>query len=405
MTRASRWPYRAGVDRPPPWRHQPGHGPHRAWVAAAAVSIVQLVGTSFAAADQPGRRALDLVGLALLALSGLLLVARRPYPLPTLVAVATTTAAYYGLGYPYGPAFLALLLATVHVVVRGRRTAGWLGVLLAVGGALATARLRTGSWPTLGETALAVAAGVALVGIAELVRSRAERFAEARRAHVETGRRRASEDRLRLARDLHDVLAHDVSLIHVQASTALHLFDADPERARTALAAIKEVSHGTLEELRGTVRALRAEGEDAPRSPTAGLAGLDELAAQTAAVGPQVEVSRTGTPAALPSRIDLAAFRIVQEALTNVRRHAAAQHVQVRLHYGPEELVVTVVDDGAGSTGTAEGHGLQGMRERAQALGGTLTTEAAAGGGFAVTARLPRPAARGRTLRQGSGPR
>ena len=201
----------------------------------------------------------------------------------------------------------------------------------------------------------------------------------------------ASEERLQLARELHDVLAHNVSLINVQASTALHLLDEQPERARTALTAIKAASSETLHELRATVGSLRGDGEQAPRAPLAGLDRLDELVAQNAETGLRVDVQRVGEPRVLPPRVDLAAYRIVQEALTNVRRHSGADRARVELRYAEGSLGVEVTDSGAGAPAGADvvdGHGLQGMRERVGALGGSFDARNT-DFGFAVTVVFP----------------
>ena len=201
----------------------------------------------------------------------------------------------------------------------------------------------------------------------------------------------ASEERLQLARELHDVLAHNVSLINVQASTALHLLDERPERARTALSAIKEASSETLHELRATVDSLRGDGERVPRSPAAGLDRLDELVAQNAETGLRVDVQRVGGSTALPPRVDLAAYHIVQEALTNVRRHSGADRARVVLTYAEDSLGVEVTDSGTGAPAGAavvEGHGLQGMRERVGALRGTFEARST-DHGFVVTVVLP----------------
>jgi signal transduction histidine kinase len=237
----------------------------------------------------------------------------------------------------------------------------------------------------------------AIAGIAAFVRIRAEHFAEVRERVAESKRRQASEERLLLARELHDALAHNVSLISVQASTALHLFDEDPERARSALAAIKTASHETLQELRATVGALRADGEQVPTSPTAGLERLGELVAQSRGVGVEVRLQRLGDVRVLPTQVELAAYRIVQEALTNVRRHSGAAAADVVVDYHPDALEIRVTDSGRGPVpakpGSAvehqPGHGLRGMRERAHALGGTLRVGPGAAGGFVVAARLP----------------
>jgi signal transduction histidine kinase len=374
------------------WRPGARRGPGP-WLALL-VGVPQVVGTVLAAHNQLDRRHLGSLGLLLLATSALALVAREHAPVATLAVAGGATAVYYGLGYPYGPAFLALAFATVGAVRRGRRHPA----LAVLGGAFVVfagvERAVTGEWPPLPRAVATLGWLAALLGIAELVRARAEQVTEARRRAEEERRRRASEERLLLARELHDVLAHNVSLINVQASTALHLFDEDPQRARTALTAIKAASRETLQELRATLGALRAEGEAAPRSPTAGLDRLEDLAAQTTAVGPAVAVRRRGTPRPLPPSVELAAYRIVQEALTNARRHSGARSVTVLLDYAADALEVQVLDDGRGAPASAleAGHGLRGMRERAEALGGSLTAGPAgpAGtGGFAVAVRLP----------------
>jgi signal transduction histidine kinase len=215
---------------------------------------------------------------------------------------------------------------------------------------------------------------------------------EAERTHAEEDRRRAGEERLRIARELHDVLAHNISLINVQAGVALHLMDEQPGQSRTALAAIKQASNDALHELRSVLDILR-QGTDAPRSPTSGLDSLDGLVANAASAGLAVSTRVEGTPRPLPTGVDLAAFRIVQEALTNVTRHAGQATASVLVAYGDGELTVQVDDDGRGATRqgaeAAGGNGIRGMRERAAALGGQLDAGPRPGGGFRVAARLP----------------
>jgi signal transduction histidine kinase len=361
------------------------------------IALVQVVGTWLAGRDQHDRREYDAVAAALLGGTALALVGRQRAPIGTLVLVTAGTATYYGLGYPYGPAFIALLLATVGAVRRGRQRMAWATLGVGYLGFLVAAY-------ALGARGLSAAMVLthlvwlaAIAGIAELVRVRAEHFREVRERMREARRREASEERLLLARELHDALAHNVSLISVQASTALHLFDDDPERARSALAAIKAASHETLDELRATVGALRAQADTAPRAPAGGLHRLDALLAQTRAVGLAVTLKETGSVRKLPTRVDLAAYRIVQEALTNVRRHSGASAVEVVLEYEADALDVRIADDGEGAPEEGSerypngqpGHGLRGMRERAIALGGTLQAGRATGGGFMVSARLP----------------
>jgi signal transduction histidine kinase len=231
---------------------------------------------------------------------------------------------------------------------------------------------------------------LALATTTEVIRARRERAAEVGRARQEEARRRASEERLRIARELHDVLAHNISLINVQAGVALHLMEEQPEQARSALTAIKAASKDALGELRSVLEVLRQSDEGAPRAPTAGLEDLDRLVSGAAAAGLDVRVVTEGTPRPLPPSVDLAAFRIVQEALTNVTRHAGRATATVVLTYDGDGLTVQVEDDGRGpSNGTGGGNGIRGMKERAAALGGVVDAGPKPGGGFRVTASLP----------------
>jgi signal transduction histidine kinase len=220
---------------------------------------------------------------------------------------------------------------------------------------------------------------------------------EAARTRAEEDRRRAGEERLRIARELHDVLAHNISLINVQAGVALHLMDEQPGQSRTALVAIKQASNDALRELRSVLDILR-QGSDAPRSPTSGLDSLDGLVANAAAAGLEVRSRVEGTPRPLPAGVDLAAFRIVQEALTNVTRHAGRPATAtVLVAYGDHDLTVQVDDDGEGvdrAHPNGGGNGIRGMRERAATLGGELTAGPRPGGGFRVSAQLPLDGAR-----------
>jgi signal transduction histidine kinase len=244
----------------------------------------------------------------------------------------------------------------------------------------------------LAVLALAAWLLVLLVGC-EALRGGRERRLEERRTRELQERTRADEERLRIARELHDVLAHSISLINVQSGVALHLLDDRPEQARTALSAINEASADALREVRSVLGVLRGDGEAPPRSPTAGLDSLDELVARAGAAGVTVAVHVEGERRSLPTSVDLAAFRIVQESVTNSLRHAGASEVTVHLGYAPDALTVQVDDDGSapsaepGSDGG--GSGIPGMRGRATALGGELEAGPGPGGGFRVRARLP----------------
>ena len=203
-------------------------------------------------------------------------------------------------------------------------------------------------------------------------------------------RRKADEERLRIARELHDVLAHNISLINVQSGVALHLIDEQPEQARTALEAINKASADALHEVRSALNVLRGSKEEPPRAPTAGLARLDELVSRAAAAGVGVSLEVQGDRRPLPASVDLAAFRIVQESLTNIVRHAAAGSAKVQLTYGNGDLRLQIDDDGRGPGAQAGGgSGIAGMRERATALGGELEAGPQPTGGFRVRARLP----------------
>ncbi len=234
---------------------------------------------------------------------------------------------------------------------------------------------------------------VAIVAAAEFVRVRREQWTAQRAERERAEKRRADEERLRMARELHDVLAHSISVINVQAGVGLALLDTDPEQARTALTTIKAASKEALGEVRQVLDTLRTPG-DAPRAPAPGLDRLPELVEQAAGAGLTVTVTTDGVRGAVPPGADLAAFRIVQEALTNVVRHSGSRTAEVRVGYEPDRITLRIDDEGP-ATGTdagGSGNGLAGMRERAAALGGTIEAGTRPEGGFRVRAGLPLPA-------------
>jgi signal transduction histidine kinase len=234
----------------------------------------------------------------------------------------------------------------------------------------------------LGQALGSTAWLLVLVTVGEQVRSR-------RLQRLESKRAVARDERLRIARELHDVLAHSVSLISVQAGVALHLLDSDPGQARLSLETIRDASRDTMAELRATVGALRSAEDEPPLRPQPGLDSLETLTGAVSAAGVTVRTTVTGDRRPLPAGVDLAAYRIVQEALTNVARHAGTTQAEVRVHYGPSSLTVRVLDAGTGCGVVQPGNGLTGMQERASALGGRLTAGPRAEGGFAVEAELP----------------
>jgi signal transduction histidine kinase len=361
-------------------------------LAVGLGAFVTLV-TYFASQNQPARRPFDLGTVLLIWLAAGPLVARRRHPVAVLEVVFGAIVVYFAVGYANGPIWLALIVAYVTAVLRGHRRAA---AIVAVVGFVIFPWLdyliRDGDAPTAAFLAGLAAWLLVLLGGAELVRSRRERAAEAIRVREEETRRRASEERLRIARELHDALGHHLSLISVQSGVALHLNENLPDQARSSLSAIKQASREALVELRSVLDILREPDERAPRVPTSTLARLGDVVSQAAAAGIEVRTEIDGTVRPLPFGVDVAAFRIAQEALTNVARHAAGATATVRVSYGPRDLVVQIDDDGGGSTtqGTVgTGKGIVGMRERVDALGGELEAGRRPGGGFRVRARFP----------------
>ncbi len=357
-------------------------------LSALGVGIIQVVGSFGAASNQPDRKAIDVLAVVLVLIGPIALALRDRWPLVAIAISVIAANVYVGFGYPYGPIFLSVAVALFAAVQRGRRrSAAVLAGLGFVGFVIA------GVFDPMADNNVdlvhfaAVAGWLAmLLAIAELVRVRRAQFSERQRAAEDEERRRVSEQRLLLAQELHDVLAHNISLINVQASVALHLIDERPEQARPALLNIKTASHDALGELRTALDVLR-RGADAPRSPAPTLADLDALVDGVRAGGIDIDVAVEGTARPLPAAVELAGYRIVQEALTNVTRHARAEHVTVRLEYS-DGVNIEVLDDGVGSS-TEAGNGIVGMRERAGALGGSVVAGPRRGGGFRVAAHLP----------------
>ncbi|MCX5380129.1 sensor histidine kinase [Streptomyces sp. NBC_00091] len=386
----------------PPWRRwveRTGRGP--AWRSALLVAVLQQVGSGWAAQAQSGRAALDWPARLLLLLGPALLVVRHRHPVAVAYGVSAVTLVYIGAGFPYGPVFAGLAVACFAAVIAGHRRAAWGAV-----GLLWAGHLLIGHWlyrwlPPAGDgpapwgQELAITAWVlAILAVSELVRLRREQWSRERTERAAAARRRADEERLRIARELHDVLAHSISVINVQAGVGLALLDTDPEQARTALTTIKTASKEALGEVRQVLDTLRTPGA-APRAPAPGLDRLPELVEQAAATGLSVDTGTRGRARPLPPGADLAAFRILQEALTNVVRHSGSRTARILLTWQPGALELRVDDDGpaTGSPAGGSGNGLAGMRERAAALGGTIEAGPRPDGGFRMIARLPLEAA------------
>ncbi|MFF4507903.1 sensor histidine kinase [Streptomyces sp. NPDC001401] len=353
----------------------------------------------------PGTHRPDAVGLtiALAAFSCGALFWQRTHP-RTVVAVTALGAAGAGaLGHLLTPLLLApVMVALFRLAVTTGRGTTRLFFFATLSLMVTTAfAVDPGDrpWPleTLGPGAwllLPVATGNAVRmrgAYLEAVQARAE-YAE--RSREEEARHRVAEERIRIARELHDVVAHHLALANAQAGTAAHLTRTHPEQVHKILADLAGTTSSALREMKATVGVLRRQdGPDAPLAPSPGLGRLGELTDAFESTGLTVRMFTEGTPRPLSPGVDLTAYRIVQEALTNVAKHAAARAAHVHLHYGEDQLTLTVTDDGDSTAAAApapgHGFGLIGMRERAQSVGGALQAGHRPQGGFEVTTRLP----------------
>ncbi|GAA4140102.1 histidine kinase [Streptomyces tunisiensis] len=378
-------------------------------VVAAAFVVCLLGGTvrveDTLTAPPPASWLLALVSCAVLP-------ARHRRPLAVLAFTTAAGVAAQPLGLLLSPlliapALVAAYACTLHVPGE-RRAAGAV--------ALAAVALLAGSGPLAGDlswrdasrmaTMVAVPLLAGLIGHAvrtrraylAAVEERARRAEESRELEA---RRRVAEERVRIARELHDLVAHQITLANAQATVAAHFFDSRPEQTRVSLRELVETTGHALDELRATVGLLRQTGDTAaPDGPAPGLDRLPDLLESFRRAGLEVSVREEGAARALPPGVDLTAYRIVQEALTNVTKHAAGRGARVGLDWGGGRLTVTVSDDGGAAAGPPAlsdrppGYGLIGMRERAAAVGGELTAGPRPEGGFLVTARLPLPPVR-----------
>jgi signal transduction histidine kinase len=392
------------MNHPEPWG-RPRIKRHTDWPpgAAIAAAIFHLAGTQ----DLADRGFVHVGSPALyypLLLAGpAALLFRRKAPVAAFVVAASASIAFATHAQPYWMYAVAPALALFHLARAGRRTeaaiagaVAWAVYLLVTVVLAGPLGLPGDARPDLREALLAAVGvgGSVLIGtvskarreqLAALARAREER----QRAKDEQERRQASEERLRMAQELHDVLGHHLSLINVQAGVGLHLMDNRPEQAREALSAIKTASAEALREVRSVLGVLRTEGEAAPRQPALGLSRLADL---TADAGFPVRTWIGGEPRVLPAEVDRAAYRIVQEALTNVRRHAGpGPHVLVEITYQRDALGLSITNTGSSPEDFTPGSGITGMRARAESLGGRLTAGPEPAGGFVVTVVLPAP--------------
>ncbi|MDQ4053353.1 MAG: sensor histidine kinase [Actinomycetota bacterium] len=377
---------------------------------ALFVAVMQVLGVKGASEseDAVAARALtDLgsLGYLLLIASGLALVARRRWPVAVFVVVALGSLVYFGLGFPDGPGWIALFVALYTLTAHGdgRRSLVMAGVGIAV---LATAWLVAAAdvepRAALGWVFFRIGASVMSAALGESARSRrviaaeaVERAEWAERTRDEDARARVDAERIRIAREVHDTVAHAIAIINVQAGVTAHVLDRRPEQARDALLTIEQTSSHALKEMRTILGVLR--DDDDGRVPHPGLAQVDELVAKARDAGLDIELESGAPTESLPSAVGSAVYRILQESITNVIRHVGPTRVTVALDYGAENVDIRVTDEGHRGPGAdvpAEasadsGHGILGMRERCHLLGGDLNARPRPGGGFEVTARLP----------------
>ncbi|WP_097869391.1 sensor histidine kinase [Streptomyces sp. rh34] len=389
-------------------------------------SLVAMIGGSFvdpgAGHGQTfGTRTPEPFSVLLMVLAAVALVLRRR-PMSVLAVTGVLSATEYTVMDPPAPVVMSAVIALYTVASRTDRPTTWRVGLLTMG-ALTAVAMVFGSTPWYSQENLGVFAWTGMAGAAgDAVRSRRafvdairERAERAERTREEEARRRVAEERLRIARDLHDVVAHHIALVNVQAGVAAHVMDKRPDQAKEALAHVRDASRSALNELRVTVGLLRQQGDpEAPTEPAPGLAVLDELVGTFRNAGLPVEVACADGGDRLPAAVDLAAYRVIQEALTNVRKHAGAgATAEVSVVRVGATAEVTVLDNGRGSASRrpgsgadadldSGGHGLVGMRERVTALGGALTAGPRYGGGFRVHAILPVEARTGEPERPGT---
>ncbi|MFG2044643.1 sensor histidine kinase [Dactylosporangium sp. NPDC048998] len=383
---------------------------------ALFVTVMQVQGTvAKVAAEGAPRPLTDFgnLGFALLVVSGLVVTVRRRWPVPVFVTAALASLVYYGLDFPDGPGWLGLFVAlyTLAAYGDGRRSLVIAGVgttALAVGWLIDADGIQPHA--AIGWVFFRIGASVMSAALGESVRSRRviaaeaqERAERAERTREEEARARVDAERLRIAREVHDTVAHAIAIINVQSGVTAHVLDKRPERAREALQAIEQTSSRALREMRAILGVLRDDSDG--RLPHPGLEQIDELTAKARDAGLDVTLEAASPATPLPSAVGSAAYRILQESITNVIRHVGPTRVTVALNPGIDVLEIRVTDEGrrtgsddhctdrSSGNGTdpsaKAGRGILGMRERCQLLGGELDARPTPGGGFEVTARLP----------------
>ena len=364
---------------------------------ALVVTVVLVLGSQQELRHLPGTPHLDPGALVLLAGSGLVLVARRFLPLTTYAASLGFAWLYLLAGHPPGPIYIAPFFALLTLVSVSRLVV-WITSAI-VGAALLTVT-PIGTGGTWLSAAIWAGVWLLLTGLSAVWLMIRRRFvAEARaradlakRNEAAEGRRRTAEERLSIAREMHDVVGHSLAVISLQAGVAERLLETRPDEVRKSVAAIRKVSREALTELRAELALLRGDGAPAERAPAPDLRALPGLVASMREAGLQVELDVDADQKPVPEIVAAAAYRIAQESLTNVVRHAGVGvHTTVRVAFDGKNLQVEVVDDGRGAVGEPTGSGIEGMRERVAVLGGEFAAGARPQGGFRVWASIPSP--------------
>lgn len=382
--------------------YRPRLGPRigtRDVLAAVVLFVLSVVAASIIPHEH--RLSLRWPALLLAAVGCFSLPWRRRYPFAVAALAVTCGVTFQLLGFDESPLVNSPVIVSVFSVaaLTDRRTA-WSVASAAAAALIGVAMVHDPrSWlqpdnvATLAWMALPAAVGDGVRSRRAYVIAVEERAEHAERTREQEAQQRVAAERVRIARELHDVVAHHIALINAQAGVAVHLGQARPQQVFAALKDIQETSRSALDELRVTVSLLRQSDDfAAPRDPIPGLAQIPALLASFERVGLAVLHTRQGDAQPLASAVDLAAYRIVQEALTNVRKHARTDKARLHLSYNRQWLTITVQDDGCAAPHGPQpgtGHGLIGMKERAASLGGKLTAHPRPEGGFTVTAELP----------------
>lgn len=365
---------------------------------AATLTFIGMVGTAPAGAEQPSAREPDLTAYILIAAAAGSIAAWRRFPLPVFIITGAATSCYLLVGYPFGPILLPAALAVGGLAASWplRRTAIAVAIDAAVLAVVLT--FRFGRDPHSGLDILTgIVFATALWFVAPMAVGTAWRIRSDSRARVreEQAKRVVSEERLRMAQEVHDGVGHGLSVIAMQAGVGLHIADRNPAKAKEILETIRQTSRDSLDGLRRELAMLR--GEPSPRQPGLGLADIATLVDRVRAGGLEVSLNNAVPGAAnetesVPAEIGFAAYRIVQEALTNVLRHAGSNSTAaVQISRTGSELLIEISDTGSGppAGGPVEGSGIAGMRQRAGSFGGKLEAAGTSGAGFRVRAHLP----------------